>query len=39
MINKTLILIFLFVLLNNCGKKADPEYKAISGDIQKQISI
>ena len=39
MINKTVILIFLFVLLNNCGKKADPEYKAINGDIQKQTII
>ena len=28
MIKKTILIIFLSILVMSCGKKADPEYKA-----------
>ena len=29
MIKKTILIIFISVLIISCGKKADPEYKAL----------
>ena len=39
MINRIIIIVFLLVILNNCGKKADPEYKAIYDCCEKKIII
>ena len=38
MIKKTLLIIFLSVLLFSCGKKGDPEYKAFN-NIKLLIQI
>ena len=39
MIKKTILIIFLFILVISCGRKADPEYKAynLKKDLYKII--
>ena len=38
MIKKTILIIFLSVLVISCGKKADPEYKAFK-NINSLIQV
>ena len=34
MIKKTLLITILLILVSSCGKKGDPEYKALNQEIK-----
>ena len=38
MIKKTILIIFLSILVLSCGKKGDPEYKAIK-NINNSLQV
>ena len=39
MIKKTILIIFLSVLVVSCGKKGDPEYKDPEQKVEKMIPL